>query len=83
MEQVKAARDGMEVYVSGTLPRGRNSKSKMRFTPSDIKMVAGKLDGMLRRTYLEEVSLRVRFISLVCGRERMTFVSCLMALQVV
>ena len=71
MEQVKAARDGMEVYVSGTLPQGRNSKSKMRFTPSAIKMVAGKLDGMLRRTYLEEgfVESKVHFFGVPKGED--------------
>lgn len=67
LEQVKAARDGMEVFVSGTLPRGRNSKTTLRLSSSATQLVAGKLDGMLRRTYLEEgfVESKVHFFGVL------------------
>ena len=68
-EQVRAARDGMEIFVGSTLPQGRKSKSKMRFTPSAIELVAGKLDVMLHRSYLEEgfVESKVHFFGVPKG----------------
>jgi hypothetical protein len=68
-EQVRAARDGMEIFVGSALPQGRKSKSKMRFTPSAIELIAGKLDVMLHRSYLEEgfVESKVHFFGVPKG----------------
>ena len=61
----------MEVFLSGTLPRGRGSKSNLRLSPAAIKLVAGKLDGMMRRTYLEEgfVESKVHFFGVPKGED--------------
>jgi hypothetical protein len=59
----------MEIFVGSALPQGRKSKSKMRFTPSAIELIAGKLDVMLHRSYLEEgfVESKVHFFGVPKG----------------
>lgn len=68
-EQVRAARDGMEVFVASPLPRGRGSKSKMHLSSEERKMVSAKLDTMFLRFYLEEgyVENKVHFFGVPKG----------------
>ena len=49
-EQIRAARDGMRIFVQGTLPQGRSNCPK--FKEADIPLVATKIEGMLRKGYL-------------------------------
>jgi hypothetical protein len=52
-EQIRSARDGMEIFVQSSLPRGRNKAKRSRLDPGQQAMVVSKLEGMLHRTYLE------------------------------
>ena len=51
LEQIRAARDGMRVFVSGPLPRSRHMKP-LRITDEQSKMVFEKVEGMIHRSYL-------------------------------
>jgi hypothetical protein len=80
-EQIRAARDGMRIFVQGTLPQGRSNCPK--FKEADIPLVATKIDGMLRKGYLSsgfvvnllhyfavpkgEADIRVVFNGTSCG----------------
>jgi hypothetical protein len=50
LEQRRAARDGMRIFVSGKLPENRSSKST--FKPEELKLVAEKLDKITDRCYV-------------------------------
>ena len=52
-EQMLAARDGMRIYVQGPLP-ARRKRTKTGSLRPDVKaQIAEKIDGMLKRFYLE------------------------------
>ena len=52
-EQIAAARDGMRIYVQSALPRSRKGVKLPRFSSDDRKMVAGKIESMIEKSYLE------------------------------
>lgn len=51
-EQIRAARDGMEIFIQSPLPQGRRSKV-VKLDPVKRQLVADKLEVMLSRSYLE------------------------------
>ena len=53
IHQQRAARDGMRSFVHQTLPSGRKAK-RVKMNPEVLAMVANKLEGMTKRSYLEE-----------------------------
>ena len=67
--QIRAARDGMEIFVASQLPQGRSTKSSLRLSPSELALVAQKMDAMLSRSYLEEgfVQSKVHFFGVPKG----------------
>ena len=50
-EQIKAARDGMRIYVSGPLPQAKRLKP-LRLPADQLALVGSKIDGMIARQYL-------------------------------
>ena len=68
MEQIRAARDGIPIFVASPLPKHRRQKPS-RLDPSQQLLVAGKLDGMVSRGYLETgfVSNAVHFFAVPKG----------------
>jgi hypothetical protein len=52
VEQIRAARDGMKIFVQSTLPQGRRLK-QIKLAPAIRTLVADKVDGMLKRGYLD------------------------------
>ena len=56
-EQRHAAREGMEIFVSGVLPRS-HAKPVRCSSPTQMRLVASNLDGMLQKRYLEEGFVR-------------------------
>ena len=51
-EQMRTARDGIPIFVSSALPKQRRQKAP-RLDHLQKVLVAGKIDGMVRRDYLE------------------------------
>ena len=52
-EQMRAARDGMRIYVQSTLPRSRRGVKLPRFDVETRKLVSAKVGGMIEKFYLE------------------------------
>jgi hypothetical protein len=50
-EQVQASRDGMKIFVHGTLPRSRHMKP-LKLNALQTKLVSEKIDVMLQKSYL-------------------------------
>ena len=67
-EQIKMARDGIPISVSAQLPKQRRQKP-VRLNHEQRVMVAGKMDHMVRRDYLESgyVSNTVHFFAVPKG----------------
>lgn len=67
-EQRRAARDGMRIFVQAPLPQGRK-EAVIKLDDRQLGLVAGKLDVMLRRSYLEAGFVRntVPFFSVPKG----------------
>ena len=67
-DQIRMARDGIPIYVSAPLPKQRRQKSS-RLDPGQKKLVAGKIDAMMKRDYLEpgHVSNTVHFFAVPKG----------------
>ena len=67
-EQVKAARDGIKIFVASALPQQRRQKAA-RVDPLQRTLVASKLDVMVRRDYLESgyVANTVHFFAVPKG----------------
>ena len=67
-EQIRAARDGMKIFVKQPLPQGRKSK-QLTLPSAQRDLVAEKLDGMLRRSYLDSgfVSNSLHFFAVPKG----------------
>jgi hypothetical protein len=78
---MRAARDGMEVFVTSALHRGRGSKSTMRLTLAEKGMVAVYIDTMIYRSYLEDGFVESKVHFSVFLRGRMIFGSYLMGRQ--
>jgi hypothetical protein len=51
--QIAAARDGMQMYVQSPLLIGRRRTKKLKLSPDVRELVAGKIEGMCKRFYLE------------------------------
>lgn len=68
LEQIRAARDGIPIFVSGVLPRQRKQKPA-KLTAEQKVLVAAKLDVMILRDYLEAgfVSNTVHFFAVPKG----------------
>ena len=54
MEQIEAARDGMYIFVRSALPRVHQGAKPPRFEPITRKLVAAKIEAMVKKSYLEE-----------------------------
>ena len=52
VEQIRAARDGMHIFIQRPLPRGRKLKQLNLNTEQKLS-VAGKLESMVAKAYLE------------------------------
>lgn len=52
-EQIKAARDGMHIFVQGCLPRSQKGLKVPRFDSETRLMVASKIESMISKSYLE------------------------------
>lgn len=50
-EQIKAARDGMRIYVRGPLPKAKRLKP-LRLPGDQLALVTDKIEGMIARQYL-------------------------------
>ena len=59
-EQIRSARDGMDIFVAKTLPRDTKALKPPRIPEADLKLVAAKVDVILQRGYLEEGPVRSR-----------------------
>ena len=59
-DQMRSARDGMEIFVAKTLPRDSKGTKPPRIPEADKRLVASKVDVMLQRGYLEEGVVRSR-----------------------
>ena len=68
--QRRAARDGMEIFVSGKLPSSHTKPARFS-SPTQMHLVASKVDGMLQRRYLEEGFVRsnVNYFTVPKGEE--------------
>ena len=68
--QRRAARDGMEIFVSGKLPSSHTKPARFS-SPTQMRLVASKVDGMLQRRYLEEGFVRsnVNYFTVPKGEE--------------
>jgi hypothetical protein len=67
-DQVRMARDGIPISVSAPLPKQRRQKAAC-LDPGQRGMVAGKIDAMVKRNYLEagHVSNTVHFFAVPKG----------------
>ena len=68
--QQKDARDGMEIYVSGNLPSSQAKPARCASLPH-LKLMASKVESMLKRGYLEEGFVRsnVHYFSVPKGED--------------
>ena len=69
-EQQSSTRDGIEIFVSGKLPNS-HAKPARCASPTQMKLVAAKIDGMLHKRYLEEGVVRsnVHYFTVPKGEE--------------
>jgi hypothetical protein len=67
-EQIRTARDGMPIFVAAPLPKQRKQKAA-RLDHKQKEMVARKIDGMVKRDYLEpgHVANTVHFFAVPKG----------------
>ena len=52
-EQISAVRDDMKIFVSSSLPRSHRKTKPPRFDSESLPLVAGKIDSMISKSYLE------------------------------
>ena len=53
LEQIRAARDGMHIFVQSQLPRSRQGVKLPRFDSDTRRLVSSKIDAMIDKSYLE------------------------------
>jgi hypothetical protein len=53
LEQIRAARDGMPIFVQSSLPRSSRKVKKPKFSDNDRPLVAAKIKIMIEKGYLE------------------------------
>lgn len=52
-DQIRAARDGMPIFVQSSLPRSDRKVKMPKFSDADRPLVAAKINGMIQKGYLE------------------------------
>jgi hypothetical protein len=53
LEQIQAARDGMQIFVQSSLPRRDRKLKPPKFSDADRPLVAAKINSMIQKGYLE------------------------------